>query len=42
MISFFYNNRRGLVLFIKEIDETKAVLYGLPLEPFDIVAKRID
>ncbi len=42
LISFFYNNRRGLVLLIKEIDETKAVLYGLPLEPFEIVAKRID
>ncbi|SEL09255.1 hypothetical protein SAMN04487910_1693 [Aquimarina amphilecti] len=42
LISSFYNNRKGLVLLIKEIDETKAVLYGLPQEPFEIVVKRID
>ncbi|WP_299215240.1 hypothetical protein [uncultured Aquimarina sp.] len=42
LISSFYNNHKGLVLLIKEIDETKAILYGLPIEPFETIAKRID
>ena len=42
LISNYYNNRKGLVLPIKEIDEIKAVLYGLPVEPFEIIIKRID
>jgi hypothetical protein len=42
LISTFHNNHKGLVLPIKEIDETKAVLYGLPLEPFETIAERID
>ncbi len=42
LISFFRNNHKGLVLPIKEIDENKAVLYGLPLEPYEMIAKRIN
>ncbi len=41
LISTYYNNHKGLVLPIKEIDETKVVLYGLPIEPFQTVAKCI-
>lgn len=40
-VSFFNNNQRGLVMPIKEIDEDKVVLYGLPKEPFEIKAERI-
>jgi hypothetical protein len=40
-VSFFNNNQRGLVMPIKEIDEDKIVLYGLPKEPFEIIAERI-
>ena len=40
-VSFFNNNQRGLVMPIKEIDEDKVVLYGLPKEPFEIIAERI-
>ncbi|WP_225037431.1 hypothetical protein [Winogradskyella sp. SM1960] len=42
LISTYHNNHKGLVLPIKEIDETKAVLYGLPVEPFETIAERID
>lgn len=42
LISTFHNNHKGLVLPIKEIDEIKAVLYGLPVEPFETIAERID
>lgn len=41
LIAMYHNNHKGLVLPIKNIDETEAVLYGLPLQPFEIVAKRI-
>lgn len=41
LISILYNNHRGLVIPIKEIDETKAVLYGLPVEPFETIAECI-
>jgi hypothetical protein len=40
-VSFFNNNKRGLVMPIKEIDEEKVILYGLPKEPFEIMADRI-
>jgi hypothetical protein len=40
-VTFFNNNQRGLVLPIKEIDEEKLILYGLPQEPFEIMAERI-
>ena len=40
-VSFFNNNQRGLVMPIKEIDVDKVVLYGLPKEPFEIIAERI-
>lgn len=42
LISTFHNNHKGLVLPIKEIDESKAVLYGLPVEPYETIAERID
>ncbi len=42
LISFFRNNHKGLVLPIKEIDENKAVLCGLPLEPYEMIATRIN
>ncbi|WP_299315285.1 hypothetical protein [uncultured Aquimarina sp.] len=42
LISSFYNNHKGLVLLIKDIDETKAILYGLPSESFETLAERID
>ena len=42
LISTYHNNHKGLVLPIKEIDEVKAVLYGLPVEPFETIAERID
>ena len=41
LISSFYNNERGLVMPVKEIDETKAILFGLPIEPYETIAKRI-
>lgn len=41
LVSIFNNNQRGLVMPIKEIDEDKIVLYGLPKEPFEIIAERI-
>jgi hypothetical protein len=41
LISTYHNNHKGLVLPIKEIDENKAVLYGLPVEPFETIAECI-
>lgn len=41
-ISIFNNNERGLVMPIKEINENKVVLYGLPIEPFETTAERIN
>ncbi|MFD2823424.1 hypothetical protein ACFS5M_07060 [Lacinutrix iliipiscaria] len=42
LISTFHNNNKGLVVPIKEIDENKIVLYGLPIEPFETIAEKIN
>lgn len=39
LISSFHNNYRGITIPVKEIDDTKAFLYGFPKPPFEVVAK---
>lgn len=41
LISLYINGKRKLIFPIKEIDESKAFLYGLTEKPFEVVAVRL-
>jgi hypothetical protein len=41
LISMYINSERKWIIPVKEIDNTKAILYGLPEKPFEAIAVRL-
>ena len=41
IVSILNDNERGLVTPIKVVDEEKMILYGFPIEPYEVIANRI-
>ncbi|WP_106793989.1 hypothetical protein [Aquimarina sp. Aq78] len=41
LVSMIDDNRRGLILPIKNVDDEKMILYGFPEKPYEVVAKRL-
>lgn len=41
LISLFLNGKRKSIFPVKEIDDSKVILYGMPEKPFEIVAARL-
>ena len=40
-VSIINNNIRGLILPIKEVNDTRMILYGFPEKPYEVIAERI-